>query len=330
MCGDTSRCRNKMPFKGYVSLEGCSITEGAQKGTRKYCIGIFHPQRRDYFLDSGSPKTMQKWFHKFEEALGLHRSQVTMNDFDVLSVVGKGAAGTVYQVREKETQKIFAMKVISKSAIQDRLKVSKPSPGLSKEESMEKHWMVQSVKMERKILEAVNHPFIVRLFFAFQTAEKLCFVLDFVNGGELYTHIAREKCFKEDRARFYAGEIILALEYLHEMGIVYRDLKPENILLDSEGHLKLTDFGQSKGGIEPSNEHGDNRRSFSLVGSPYYMAPEIFLKEGHGFEADWWSLGVLIYEMLVGLPPFYNENTSLAYRKLLVEEVHLPHQPHTI
>lgn len=108
------------------------------------------------------------------------------------------------------------------------------------------------------------------------------------------------------------------------MGIVYRDLKPENILLDCDGHLKLTDFGQSKGGMTEKDRDAACRRSFSLVGSPYYMAPEIFLKKGHGIEADWWSLGILIYEMLVGLPPFYNDNTSLAYRRLLQQEIEYP------
>ena len=121
---------------------------------------------------------------------------------------------------------------------------------------------VQSTKAERRVLEVVNHPFIVKLHFAFQTDDKLCLVMDFINGGELFTYINREKRFSEARTRFYAAEIILALEYLHEMDIIYRDLKPENILLDSHGHIRLTDFGLSKDSMEDG-------KTFSMVGSPY-------------------------------------------------------------
>ncbi|EKX46291.1 hypothetical protein GUITHDRAFT_94389 [Guillardia theta CCMP2712] len=169
-----------------------------------------------------------------------------------------------------------------------------------------------------RILEVVNHPFIVQLHYAFQTANRLCFVMDFINGGELFSYITREKHFSEPRARFYAAEIILALEYLHKMNIIYRDLKPENILLDEKGHIRLTDFGHSK------DDQSDDDRAFSMVGSPYYMAPEILLKQGHGKEADWWSLGILIYEMLVGLPPFYQENTKKAYEALLTQPIEFP------
>mmetsp|Transcript_71396 Transcript_71396/g.190697 ORF Transcript_71396/g.190697 Transcript_71396/m.190697 type:complete len:175 (+) Transcript_71396:760-1284(+) len=144
--------------------------------------------------------------------------------------------------------------------------------------------------------------------------------MDFINGGELFSYIAREKQFPEERARFYTAEIILALEYLHGMDIIYRDLKPENVLLDWAGHVRLTDFGHSK------DEHSRNDRAFSVVGSAYYMAPEILLHHGHGKEADWWSLGILTYEMMVGLPPFYSDNTREAYERLLTAPVQFP--PH--
>eukprot|EP00285_Hemiselmis_virescens_P010980 CAMPEP_0173398108 /NCGR_PEP_ID=MMETSP1356-20130122/40501_1 /TAXON_ID=77927 ORGANISM="Hemiselmis virescens, Strain PCC157" /NCGR_SAMPLE_ID=MMETSP1356 /ASSEMBLY_ACC=CAM_ASM_000847 /LENGTH=637 /DNA_ID=CAMNT_0014357533 /DNA_START=15 /DNA_END=1928 /DNA_ORIENTATION=+ len=334
--------RRGMPYKGAIDLAGCTIVSKKQTHSgRECCFGVFHPFRKDTWLGARDMPELVRWVQKLEEALGLRMGDdIYMTDFEMLSVVGRGASGMVYQVKKKDTGEVYAMKVISKTHMRNKLEsefknweqasANVPHQGEGDEKaSVRQHWMVQSVKQERRILEVVNHPFIVRLFFAFQTPEKLCFVTDFVNGGELYSHISKAKIFNEDRARFYAGEIILALEYLHEMGIVYRDLKPENILLDREGHVKLTDFGQSKTNmhVDANNAGPDtSRRSFSLVGSPYYMAPEIFLKQGHGVEADWWSLGILIYEMLCGLPPFYSESTSKAYRRLLTDDIVYP--PH--
>ena len=131
-------------------------------------------------------------------------------------------------------------------------------------------------------------------------------------------HMFSPQMFSEERARFYTAELILALEYLHEMCIIYRDLKPENVLLDHEGHIRLTDFGHSK------DDHSRDDRAFSMVGSPYYMAPEILLNSGHGNEVDWWSLGILVYEMIVGLPPFYQQNTRKAYEMLLTQPISFP------
>jgi serine/threonine protein kinase len=138
------------------------------------------------------------------------------------------------------------------------------------------------------------------MHYAFQTDEKLYMVMDFMNGGELFYHLRREQTFKEDKIKFYASEIILALQTLHDNGIVYRDLKPENILLDSEGHIRLTDFGLSKTGIFKSEED----MAYTICGTPEYLAPEIVRGEGHGKAVDWWSLGALLYEMQCGRPPF--------------------------
>ena len=150
------------------------------------------------------------------------------------------------------------------------------------------------------ILEKVRNPYIVSLHYAFQTETKLYFVIDYLNGGELFTMLRKEKMFSEKKARVYLAEIIVALEYLHNNNILYRDLKPENILLDSEGHIKITDFGLSKTGVEPG------QKSHSFVGTPEYLCPEIIKGEGHTRSADWWSLGAVFYEMLTSRPPHYS------------------------
>lgn len=140
---------------------------------------------------------------------------------------------------------------------------------------------------EREILEKINNPFIVKLHFAFQTPSKLYFVMDFLNGGELFYHLKRESRFTEDRTCFYAAEILLALQCLHSNAIIYRDLKPENVLLDQDGHIKLTDFGLSKQGIV------GNRNTYTFCGTPEYLAPEIVKGKGHSKAVDWWSLVIL-------------------------------------
>ena len=149
----------------------------------------------------------------------------------------------------------------------------------------------------------IDHPFIVKLHFAFQTPAKVYLVMDFVNGGELFFHLKREGRFSEDRVRFYAAECVLALEHLHSRGIIYRDLKPENILLDAEGHVKLTDFGLSKTGIK-----GDQTSTF--CGTPEYLAPEVIKGAGYGVEVDLWSLGLVMFEMLCGHHPYKIKNKN--------------------
>ena len=147
-------------------------------------------------------------------------------------------------------------------------------------------------------MQQISHPFVVKLHYAFQSRESLYFVTDFLNGGELFFHLCNEIRFSEARSRFYAAEMLLALEHLHSKGIIYRDLKPENVLLDSEGHLKITDFGLSRVNLP------ENTLTNTFCGTPEYIAPEIIKKTGHTFAVDLWSLGMLLYEMISGLNPF--------------------------
>jgi RAC serine/threonine-protein kinase len=154
---------------------------------------------------------------------------------------------------------------------------------------------------------------------AFQSKDKLYFVLDYCAGGELFFHLGKEGRFVEPRAKFYAAEIVLAISYVHSLKIIYRDLKPENVLLDAEGHIRLTDFGLSKEGISGSSS-GAN----SFCGTPEYLAPEILNRQGHGRAVDWWSLGALLYEMLTGLPPFYCQNRERLFEKIRNSELNYP------
>lgn len=173
-------------------------------------------------------------------------------------------------------------------------------------------------KAERNILEGVKHPFIVDLHYAFQTGGKLYLILEYLSGGELFMHLEREGIFLEDTAAFYLSEITLALEHLHQQGIIYRDLKPENILLDYRGHIKLTDFGLCKEAIE------DGVVTHTFCGTIEYMAPEILTRTGHAKAVDWWSLGALMFDMLTGSPPFTAENRKKTIEKILRCKLNLP------
>ena len=163
-----------------------------------------------------------------------------------------------------------------------------------------------------------DSPFIVGLKFSFQTPTDLYLVTDYMSGGELFWHLQKEGRFDEKRAKFYIAELILALQHLHMHDIVYRDLKPENILLDANGHIALCDFGLCKLDMK------DEDRTNTFCGTPEYLAPELLLGQGYTKTVDWWTLGVLLYEMLTGLPPFYDENTNEMYRKILSEPLHFP------
>jgi RAC serine/threonine-protein kinase len=179
---------------------------------------------------------------------------------------------------------------------------------------------IEHTLAERSVLSKVRHPYLANLYFSFQSEMNLYFVMDFINGGELFHHLSIEGSFTEDRSKFYTAEITLGLEYLHKNGIIYRDLKPENLLLNYQGHVVITDFGLSKEGLTKPESS-----TKTFCGTPEYLAPEIIKGESYNFAVDWWSLGTLLYEMMNGLPPFYvNDNEELMYEKILYAPLPIP------
>jgi len=192
----------------------------------------------------------------------------------------------------------FALKIMKKSEIL-RLK------------------QTEHVLSERSILRAIQHPFIVFAYHGFQDERNVYMVLDYVAGGMLISHLRKEGKFAPDNTRFYAAQIVMALQYLHSMGIVYRDLRPENLILDTTGYLKMVDFGYAK-------TLKTDSLTWTLVGTPEYLAPEIIQSKGHNKAVDWWALGILVYEMLAGYPPYYDENPFGIYQKILSGKLEFP------
>ncbi|PRW56166.1 cAMP-dependent kinase catalytic subunit beta isoform X6 [Chlorella sorokiniana] len=212
-------------------------------------------------------------------------------------VLGTGSFGRVSLARHRASGLVCAIKALSKAHIV-------------------KNQQIAHLRSERDILRALDHPLLVRMHGCFQDEQCVYFVMEYVPGGEFFSHLKARGKLGEEAARLYAGEVLLMFEYLHSQDIVYRDLKPENLLLDAQGHLKLTDFGFAKA-IGP-------RRTYTLCGTPDYLAPEIILNKGHGKAVDWWALGVLVYEMMAGYPPFYDDDPLATYRKILKGTVTFP------
>uniref|UniRef100_A0AAQ5XPW1 Ribosomal protein S6 kinase n=1 Tax=Amphiprion ocellaris TaxID=80972 RepID=A0AAQ5XPW1_AMPOC len=223
------------------------------------------------------------------------------SQFQLLKVLGQGSYGKVFLVRKirgVDRGQLYAMKVLKKATLKVRDRVRS--------------------KMERDILAEVNHPFIVKLHYAFQTEGKLYLILDFLRGGDLFTRLSKEVMFTEEDVKFYLAELALALDHLHSLGIIYRDLKPENILLDEEGHIKITDFGLSKEAID------HDKRAYSFCGTIEYMAPEVVNRRGHTQSADWWSFGVLMFEMLTGSLPFQGKDRKETMALILKAKLGMP------
>uniref|UniRef100_A0A8C1ZVJ0 non-specific serine/threonine protein kinase n=1 Tax=Cyprinus carpio TaxID=7962 RepID=A0A8C1ZVJ0_CYPCA len=248
------------------------------------------------FRDEGSVKEISIT-HLVKEG----SEKADTRQFELCKVLGQGSFGKVFLVRKitgPDAGQLYAMKVLKKATLKVRDRVR--------------------TKMERDILVEVNHPFIVKLHYAFQTEGKLYLILDFLRGGDLFTRLSKEVMFTEEDVKFYLAELALALDHLHGLGIIYRDLKPENILLDNDGHIKLTDFGLSKESADHEN------KAYSFCGTVEYMAPEVVNRRGHTHSADWWSYGVLMFEMLTGTLPFQGKDRKETMTMILKGPISAP------
>ncbi|XP_057506373.1 uncharacterized protein LOC130789598 isoform X2 [Actinidia eriantha] len=284
---------------------------------------------------------------KETEYMRLKRHKICADDFELLTIIGRGAFGEVRLCREKKSGNIFAMKKLKKSEMLSR-------------------GQVEHVRAERNLLAEVASHFIVKLYYSFQDAEYLYLIMEYLPGGDMMTLLMREETLTETVARFYIAQSVLAIESIHRHNYIHRDIKPDNLLLDKNGHMRLSDFGLCKpldcsnlstinenvvmndenlresmdvNGCFPDNGNGSrwkspleqlqhwqmNRRTlaFSTVGTPDYIAPEVLLKKGYGKECDWWSLGAIMYEMLVGYPPFYSDDPITTCRKIVQWRSHL-------
>ncbi|KAM5355809.1 hypothetical protein ACJ41O_002455 [Fusarium nematophilum] len=265
------------PVKGWFGLQGHADTMAENAPTGEIYVEAFY--RRS------------------------ERKHFGPTDFDILKLIGKGTFGQVYQVRKKDTQRIYAMKVLQKKVIVQKKEVA--------------HTVGERNILVRTAMS--DSPFIVGLKFSFQTPSELYLVTDYMSGGELFWHLQKEGRFDEKRAKFYIAELILAIQHLHNNDIVYRDLKPENILLDANGHIALCDFGLSKANLTK------NDTTNTFCGTTEYLAPEVLLDEsGYTKMVDFWSLGVLVFEMCCGWSPFYAEDTQQMYKNIAFGKVRFP------
>lgn len=294
MIRNRSKLGSETPSSASVTSE--TLSDGDSTEMTSYEVPLEH----DFISSEVGPKGTDS---RMDSMLDNATRKMTASDFEPLSCLGKGTFGTVLLVKQVSTGRLYAQKQFRKASL-----------------TVHKR-LVEQTKTERAILESVNrHPFVVKLYYAFQDHEKLYLILEYAQGGELFTHLAAERMFPEETAAFYMAEMVLALDHLHHtVGVVYRDLKPENCLLDSEGHLLLTDFGLSKVALDAST------RCTSMLGTIEYMAPEVILGHSYGHAVDWWSFGALGYDLLTGSPPFLANNHAKMQEKILKSKLALPY-----
>ena len=290
-------------LKGEIDISKEKEVLEAPECKKKPAFKIVVPFVRTYYIRAESEADAKDWIEKIKKVItgepAAEPKKISIDDFDILKQIGKGTYGTVQLVRNKNDHQLYAMKTMSKARIQQFEQVA------------------QTIT-ERNVLLKTVHPFLVGAHFAFQSETDIFLVLDYVPGGELFTRLQVEGRFSESRTRLYAAEILLGLGHLHKLGFVYRDLKPENILVDAQGHLKITDFGLVKTGMEKGST------TATMCGTPEYVAPEMVQQKPYTMAVDWWSFGVLIFEMMTGLPPFFDENPGKMYRAILTSGVNFP------
>ncbi|KAF0930341.1 hypothetical protein E2562_032185 [Oryza meyeriana var. granulata] len=315
-------------------------SSAAARGSLRRCS--LEKKLADANVSEEEQHNILKQFEKKEtEYMRMQRHKMSVDDFDLLTMIGKGAFGEVRVCREKTTGNVYAMKKLKKS-------------------EMLRRGQVEHVKAERNLLAEVDHHCIVKLYCSFQDSEYLYLIMEYLPGGDMMTLLMRKDTLTEDEARFYVGETVLAIEAIHKHNYIHRDIKPDNLLLDKYGHLRLSDFGLCKPldysnfpdlnekdvtSTKTQSTNGDGRQqslpkrtqqeqlehwqknrrtlAYSTVGTPDYIAPEVLLKKGYGMECDWWSLGAIMYEMLVGYPPFYSDEPMTTCRKIVNWRTHL-------
>jgi len=232
-----------------------------------------------------------------EEKHEEQEKKILFEDLKIIATLGKGSFGHVQLVKDQNTGKTYALKAVSKAQI-----VQTGQQG--------------HIMSEKRVMQQMRHPFLIRLYATYKDKDRLMFLLEPSLGGELFSVLRQRSYFDEETARFYAASVVLAFEYMHSKNIIYRDLKPENLLLDNDGYLKVTDFGFAKELL--------SGRTWTLCGTPDYLAPEIVAGKGHGKGVDWWTLGVFIYEMLASYPPFYDEDPMKTYAKIMHGNIVFP------
>lgn len=277
----------------------------------------------------GKPAPGQQSQHSRHHAQRMSQGKVRLEDWEIVETLGTGTFGRVLLVRQRPSYRPTPYHPIFPHLYRSRHPFS-PSPSTTqKSDDQLPHFamkvlrkseivrlkQVEHINSERIILERVRHPFIVELYATYQDQINVYMLLSYIPGGELFSHLRRAGRFSADVTRFYLASIVLAIEYLHSQNVIYRDLKPENLLLDRRGYLRIADFGFAKVVQD---------RTFTLCGTPEYLAPEIVLSQGHGKAVDWWALGILGFEMLAGYPPFFDDHPLGIYEKILRGDIAFP------